>query len=1298
MCTRCLSGFLKRVHTSRKVDARLEDLSPKTNTRSTAPAPDRRPPRQVRTFTAVGTAKTESCLKCQGSHSLKQCQLFRQLSVPARWELVKPSDLCINCLQHGHRAQTCSVAPCQQCKKKHHAMLHQDRGEASAGSSSSPKPSEKKQEQPTRHDTTTCASFPGNGTALMLIPVVLQGKDEAIQCTALLDSGSTTSYIREDVAKAVGLQGELETLSATVLGGKKVSGTRERVTAGLGDIAGTFQTTLSAWVLPTITNSLEATDWNSQKAKWPHLEDVTFPQITSPQVDILIGVNCAECHVCLSERRGRTTEPIARQTPLGWTCFGQVDRSDGTIDDSRDEQTMLVLDKPLDVLVQQFWSLEADVQSSALDTPSVDDRRAEMIVDGGKSFDAGRFTYGIPWNTPDSRPHLRSNRTQAERRLRLLEKTLSRKPAIGEEYHRVMAAHESKGYIREVSDEEVAHDGVDQWYLPHFPVVRADKATTKVRVVYDAAATWDGTSLNEQMFSGPALQNDIINVLLKFSMEPVALVGDVSEMFLQVGLEKADRRYHRLVWRASDLEPVRTYEFNCVVFGVRASPYLAGKAIKDTVKKFGGEYAESTGKLVNDSLYVDDLLGSLPSEEAAITARLQTQELLSKGGFHMRKWLSNREAVMETVPESDRATSIALNLGEHVHCSLPTVKTLGVSWTAGGDAFTFRYHAVQPAKYTKRSVLSGLATIFDPRGQIVPFTVRAKVLFQDAWLCNLGWDDPLPPSHRLRWQHWFDELPDLAALRIPRSFKESSQPSADAQLTIHTFTDASDRALAAVSYVRAEYPNGLVRVTLGIAKSKPAAVRRQTIPLLELQAAVMGVGLSQRLENVLGVPIAEHQFWTDSMNVLSWLQAHSRRFRVEVGNRVSKIQSLTSPEQWRHIPGRLNPADKGTRGQKASEMVSDQVWWHGPEFLTDNPETWPTKEVTPPEKLPGELKHAVATLHADDSGSSSSCRLSPSNFSSWIRLVRVTAWIRRWYTSVIGGKKPAKSAFTVPVAVLENGGCPQRCSGERVEAVNVPELTVHEIKEAEYVWYARAQREAYQATYENCLKQRPLPPSNPLIRLQPELDVSSPRLLRMNGRLKTAHHLPEGVRRPIILPEKHPVTALRIAHEDALHNHTAGVQHILASLNTVLWIVHGPVAVKRHRHSCPACKRLWGKPSKQQMAPLPDFRTAKPQRAFIRVGVDYAGPFMTRQGRGKVRTKRYLCLFTCLQSRAVHLEMSWSLDTESFLQAFTRFVKRRGVPEFVVSDNGGNFVAAEKELRHALASLDQTKIASNLGM
>ena len=119
------------------------------------------------------------------------------------------------------------------------------------------------------------------------------------------------------------------------------------------------------------------------------------------------------------------------------------------------------------------------------------------------------------------------------------------------------------------------------------------------------------------------------------------------------------------------------------------------------------------------------------------------------------------------------------------------------------------------------------------------------------------------------------------------------------------------------------------------------------------------------------------------------------------------------------------------------------------------------------------------------------------------------------------------------------------------------------------------------------------------------------------------------------------------------------------------------------------------------MAPLPAIRFKSPLRAFGRTAVDFAGPFVTIQGRGQRRQKRYLCLFTCLCSRAVHLEIAYGLDTDSFLNAFYRMVNRRGLPEEMLSDNGTNFKGADRELKELVSQLDADKIqksAANRGI
>ena len=148
-------------------------------------------------------------------------------------------------------------------------------------------------------------------------------------------------------------------------------------------------------------------------------------------------------------------------------------------------------------------------------------------------------------------------------------------------------------------------------------------------------------------------------------------------------------------------------------------------------------------------------------------------------------------------------------------------------------------------------------------------------------------------------------------------------------------------------------------------------------------------------------------------------------------------------------------------------------------------------------------------------------------------------------------------------------------------------------------------------------------------------------------------------------------------------------------LSAKYWIIAARELIRSVEKNCFECKRRLKVAEKQLMAPSPKIRLTVPDRAFVHTAVDYGGPFITIQGRGKKHAKKNLCLFTCLHSRAVHLEMAYSMDTDLFLNAFYRMVCRRGLPQRMLSDNGGNFIGADKELKELVFLLNQEKIKSS---
>ena len=186
--------------------------------------------------------------------------------------------------------------------------------------------------------------------------------------------------------------------------------------------------------------------------------------------------------------------------------------------------------------------------------------------------------------------------------------------------------------------------------------------------------------------------------------------------------------------------------------------------------------------------------------------------------------------------------------------------------------------------------------------------------------------------------------------------------------------------------------------------------------------------------------------------------------------------------------------------------------------------------------------------------------------------------------------------------------------------------------------------------------------------------------------------IPEESKHPVILPRKSHVTTLIIRHTHEQLGH-AGRGHVLAKLRERYWIIKANSAVRQLISSCVICRRIKSTPQDQKMADLPEDRLT-PAPPFTYVGVDYFGPYVTKEGRKE--RKRYGALFTCLVSRAVHIEVAHSLDTDSFLHALRRLITRRGQVREIRSDNGTNFVGARRELREAINEMDQKEITEKL--
>ncbi|XP_037084911.1 uncharacterized protein LOC119105556 [Pollicipes pollicipes] len=217
-----------------------------------------------------------------------------------------------------------------------------------------------------------------------------------------------------------------------------------------------------------------------------------------------------------------------------------------------------------------------------------------------------------------------------------------------------------------------------------------------------------------------------------------------------------------------------------------------------------------------------------------------------------------------------------------------------------------------------------------------------------------------------------------------------------------------------------------------------------------------------------------------------------------------------------------------------------------------------------------------------------------------------------------------------------------------------------------------------------------LPTGSHLHQLAPFMDSSG--LLRVGERLRHSQ-LDYEAKHQVILPAKEDATRLIVTdhHKKLAH---AGAEHVLTHLRQQFWVICGRAAVKRRTRTCVVCRKRSARPVPPLMGDLPAFRVGDPAPAFAGVGVDFFGTLAVK--RQREREKRCGCLLTCLSTRAVHIELAQSLDTDSFIMAIRRTMARRDKTKLVCSDNGTNLRAGERELRQSLQQWNQAKIADTL--
>ncbi|XP_067635222.1 uncharacterized protein [Eurosta solidaginis] len=734
-------------------------------------------------------------------------------------------------------------------------------------------------------------------------------------------------------------------------------------------------------------------------------------------------------------------------------------------------------------------------------------------------------------------------------------------------------------------------------------------------------------------------------------------------MFSQVLINKRDQQAQRFLWRDVNAnQPVEHFVMQSMVFGAICSPCIAEFVKNKNAEDFRQQYPEAATAIV-ESHYVDDFVASFKNEQDAERICNDIVYIHSEGGFQLRGFVSNVKRLQDSLnAEPHMPQSISLENGVSYE------KVLGMRWNTMSDSFEFmlNFHRVSKAVLegdrapTKRELLSIVMSVFDPFGIIADFLLFAKMLVQEVWRHSIGWDEAIPSSLHHKWFMWWSELKHVNIVKVKRWY--SPQLKSTTSIQLHIVVDASQSAFAAAAYFRITSSDGC-DVTFVAGKTKGAPQKLLSVPRLELQAAVLGVRVANLVRQGHNVQVNQTYFWSDSQTVLHWVNSKERKFKPYVGHRIAEILASTKPSQWRWIQTDTNTTDVATRPKWPPKIEERGPWLHGPEFLLHSVEDWPATSCTHmPELLEEEI---LPSLHIQ--AKVTSCLLKFNRFSSYLKMKRVMAWVLR-----------AADIF------LKLRGTYQTCGGGGLQS----ELSAAELNKAEIYIVKAVQREVCAEEVSDLLKDEQLHRQSSIRSLTPYLD--NDQIMRIQGRLDAATVLPVEARRPILMPSKHIVSELIMRqYHERLHHQNFALK--LYEARQKFWFTHAKSLLKSVQRTCITYHIDRAKPAAPLMVQLPEDLVTPSVKPFFYAGVDLFGPFNVTVGRR--REKRWVVIFTCLTTSAAYLELAHDLSTDAFLLCLRNFINRRGTPIRIRSDNGTNFVGAQRELNEAHRMLNFERIS-----
>ena len=1213
------------------------------------------------TSKAQDKSKFPPCVLCKGSHALWNCAVFKEKNATQRAKYVAEQKLCFACLNGNHSFRQCSRAkkcPKPECDSTHNVLLHGaerifPRKENSKVSNKAGINKSKENTNTSTHAAVSDVHDIESSKGLLPIATLGVSSDVTSLLTLVLcDSASTHSWVSSSLVNRLGLVGEPVNLSISGFNSTTVVETqRVKFTVSSEPNNSDFVFSLCAYVKDSIRIGSELINIADLQNKYPQLAPIKPIQYTYEDVEVIIGQDYYHAVRPIEFILGDDkNSPCSVRLPIGWVLSGPLPPSGNSTSSCF---KCVVEDSSLTDQIKSWYELESYGAFKQVDARSAADKHALSILNSETVHNGERYIVPMLWI--DSNVSLPNNYYSSLAQFKSLERRLSKDPELRERYAETIREDIRKGYVVTVEPHDPRKRSDREWYLPHHPVVNPNKPG-KVRRVLNGASKFHGTSLNKSLLVGPDLLQNLIFVLLRFRQHKYAVSADIEGMFLQVGVLARDQISLRFLWREDTTSDVVVHQYTRHIFGARDSPTCANFALRKTATDNMSTHPEAAS-VVNEKFYMDDYLDSFENVTQAIKTSRDLVSLLKLGGFNLTKFVSNADEITSAMnPEESETSSSPIK--EICNGAEQSSHVLGLKWDHVKDTLVVSRGVDRPLDkaITQRTVLSFVSSVFDPVGLVAPYTVRARLLLKDIWkISGQSWDDELPEDIRDKFLEWHSGLPLLGQLTIPRCY--FTEPVD--QIELHMFGDSSQDVFCAVGFLRARLASShKTQISFIFGKARVAPMKALSIPKLELQAALLATRLKDDILTALTVSINHVFMWTDSTTVLQWLNS-TEKLPVFVANRVGEILESTTIDEWHHVLSGDNPADTGTRGI-SSEALKDSSWVIGPSILRTT--DWP---FIPDERVINKIRLKGPSCDVDNCLETSSSFVTDvtsikhpehgfnwERFSSFTRYKRVVAFMLRVL--------PSHKHF-------------------RGKDLRITDPTELDIAESKLIHLA--QMESFPVELKALTAGKPIKNSSKIATYSPFIGPAG--IIRSTGRIVRLVNTEFDTKHPIILDARH--TLVRLVARSLHHKHFhQGLDYMRSVLNIKYAILGLRRLLRSIENQCVTCRKRKASTIQPIMSDLPVERLGYKQPPFNHTGVDYFGPLYVPVRRST--EKRWGFLFTCLTTRAVHLEIVPSLDTSSCVMGIERFVARRGTPSTIWSDNGTNFVGAEKELLACIKS------------